>query len=170
MINNQLTLLRDIKTVDQLIIKLVQLGYQRANDFEIEDNEWGEINKYCVVRDEELAFPNTPRGSITINPKTWLNNENNRHAVGFKDDPFVDFSTHVLFDNDDHLYEWNICYVEMGELWEIDINSVFIEKLDENLAEFVKVADKKLEERQEEIVVNKVIRKLNEQKEWGNDE
>ena len=158
MINNQLTLLRDIKTVDQLIIKLVQLGYQRANDFEEEDNEWGEINKYCVVRDEELAFPNTPRGSITINPKTWLNNENNRYAVGFKDDPFVDFSTHVLFDNAENLYEWSICYVEMGELWDIDIDSVYIEKLDLNLIEFIDVADEKLDKRIKQRCEEKVRR------------
>ena len=164
MINNQLTLLRDIKTVDQLIIKLVQLGYQRANDFEEEDNEWGDINKYCVNRDEEMPLDGITQGEININPKTWLNKENE------KDEPFVDFSTHVFFDPDDKLFMWSFCYVEMGETWDIDINSVYIEELDEKLAEFAKVADKKLEERQEEILVKRIIRKLNSQKEWGNDE
>ena len=179
MINNQLTLLRDIKTVDQLIIKLVQLGYQRANDFEQEDNEWGEINKYCISRPQEVEIPivelftlnpepKIPDGGITINPKSWLNNE---LANCGENDPFVDFSTHVLFDKDDNLYDWTFCYVEMGETWDIDINSVYIEKLDENLAEFVKVADKKLEERQVEILRKRVsegFRRLEDEREGNN--
>ena len=156
--NNQLTLLRDIKTVDQLILKLNELGYTRANDFEVEDNEWGEINKYCVVRDEEFAFPNTAQGSITINPKAWLNDE---LACYGEKGLFVDFSTHVLFDNAEKLYEWSICYVEMGELWDIDIDSVYIEKLDQNLIEFIDVADEKLDKRIKERC-NEKVRRLEE--------
>ena len=131
------------------------MGYTRANDFEEEDNEWGDINKYCVSRDEELPLDGITQGSITINPKSWLNNE--LECYGEKG-LFVDFSTHVLFDYEDKLFGWTICYVEMGELWDIDPNSVYIEKLDDNLIEFIDVADEKLDKRIKQRCEEKVRR------------
>ncbi|MDC3018634.1 hypothetical protein OAZ83_01785 [Prochlorococcus sp. AH-736-E19] len=153
--NNQLTLLRDIKTVDQLIIKLHELGYTRADDFEEEGNEWGDINKYCVSRDEELPLDGITQGEIVINPKSWLNDELANYG---QERVFVDFSTKVNFDYEDNLFEWSICYVEMGELWDIDINSVYIEKLDKNLIEFIDVADEKLDKRIKQRCEEKVRR------------
>ena len=171
MINKKLTLLKDIKTVDQLIIKLNELGYTRANDFEQELNEWGEINKYCVSRDEELPFPNTPWGNISINPKSWLNNEEGNCG---ENGSFVDFSTGVSFCLNENLFNWRILNVQFGENWEIDPNTIYIEKLDENLAAFIKVADKKLEERQAEnlrenqrLLVNHIQAMMEE---WKNEQ
>ena len=164
--NNQLTLLRDIKTVDQLILKLNELGYTRANDFEEEDNEWGDINKYCVSEHEvpvREPYSLTPvwkkdGGSITINPKSWLNDELANYG---KERVFVDFSTHVLFDKDEKLSEWCICYLEYGETFDIDIDSVYIEKLDHNLIEFIDVADEMIDKRMLERC-NEKVRRLEE--------
>ena len=73
---NQLTLLRDIKTVDQLIIKLNELGYTRGDDFEDEEKDWGMINKYLVSEMDEYTRPGDFESIITIN-LLLLNQEGN---------------------------------------------------------------------------------------------
>jgi hypothetical protein len=161
---NQLTLLRDIKTVDQLIIKLNELGYTRGDDFEDEEKDWGMINKYLVSEMDEYTRPGDFESIITINPKSWLNNEDEKMK-----DPFVDFSTSVAVEPGGELSHWSVCYVEYGESWATDPNSVYIEKLDDNLIEFIKVADEKLDQRQkqqlEEMQKKYLRRRL--KKGWG---
>ena len=129
-----MTLLADIRTQDQLILKLAELGYKRAEDHIEEDADWDSPNSWSFAGN---TFPcKINEVCIWINPK-WEDVNCWTTFVFIRDD-----------DPERRITRWSFCkYGGFEEIYlvidEATQEILELENIDEYLEERIKIEKKK---------------------------